>query len=470
VSAGVIDIEKVSFTYSGEGRCVLKNLDLHIATGECVLLCGQSGCGKTTVTKLVNGLIPHFIAGRLDGKVVVAGMDVATTEMYQLAQKIGSVFQNPKSQFFNIDSDSELAFGLENQGLEPELIRNRIAQTVHDLQIEKLTGRNLFEMSGGEKQALAFAAVYALNPDIYVLDEPSANLDVKAIDRLRELLKIIKGQGKTILITEHRLYYLTDLIDRAIFMAEGEIGRIFDREEFAALASDTRKKMGLRTLKPPKLKEALIKSAAKAGGKAELEVNGLCCKYGKKTVLKDVNFAASGGDISGVWGANGAGKTTLMRCLAGLFTESAGHILINGKKTSPKQRLKYNYLIMQDVGHQLFGESVFDECRLADQDLPEEQILKVLREFNLVADKDQHPLALSGGQKQRLAIAVGALAAKKILIFDEPTSGLDYAHMRIVSNMIKRLAGENHIVFVVTHDLEFLELTCNKGIIMDNDK
>lgn len=246
----MIEIKNVSFKYSEKSRYNLKNINLHIESGECVLLCGKSGCGKTTLTKVINGLIPHFIEGVLEGKVISAGIDIADSKMYELSSKIGSVFQNPKSQFFNIDSDSELAFGLENEGMNPEYIKNRISDTISDLKIKRLLGRNIFKMSGGEKQALAFASIYAMNPEVYVLDEPSANLDINAIKILKSQLKKIKESGKTVVIAEHRIYYLADLIDKVIYMEDGEVSQVFKREEFLKLDENQRKKMGLRTIKP----------------------------------------------------------------------------------------------------------------------------------------------------------------------------------------------------------------------------
>ena len=173
----MIQIQDVSFEYEKE-QGTLSHIDLNIQQGECVVLIGESGCGKTTVTKLINGLIPHFVeGGTLSGTTIVNGMEVPKTEMYRLAEQVGSVFQNPKSQFFNIDSDSEITFGLENAGVEPKKIKERYEATVSALKIQSLLGRNIFSMSGGEKQSLAFASVYAMNPSIFVLDEPTANLD-----------------------------------------------------------------------------------------------------------------------------------------------------------------------------------------------------------------------------------------------------------------------------------------------------
>ncbi len=440
----MIHIENVFFKYLEGEDYQLKNINLHVKPGECVLLCGKSGCGKTTVTKLINGLIPHFIQGEFEGKVISAGMDVENTKMYHLSSKIGSVFQNPKSQFFNIDSDSELAFCLENDGREPEYIKERISHTINDLKIDKLVNRNIFTMSGGEKQALAFASIYTVNPEIYVLDEPTANLDQKSIQILKTQLEKIKSLGKTIVIADHRLYYLADIIDRAVYMDKGKIVRIFEREEFLALKDNERIKMGLRMIKNTVTKH----SNYVVSNKADLVISGLSYSIKKNPILKDISFSANEGDVIGILGNNGTGKTTLMRCLAGLIKENKGTVKLNGKCLNGKQRNKACYMIMQDVNHQLFSESVWNECTLSLEEIKEEVILDILKKFNLHIYKDNHPMALSGGQKQRLAIATGLLTDKKILIFDEPTSGLDYENMCVVSKMIKKIIkGKSYYIY-----------------------
>ena len=217
----MIGLEQVSFGY-GENQETLSQVSATVARGECVLLCGASGCGKTTVTKLINGLIPAFTPGcRLEGRVMVNGLAPRETPMYELAQRVGSVFQNPKSQFFNLDTDSELAFGLENEGRPPEEIRRRVEQVAETLHLQDLRGKNIFSLSGGQKQLLAFGSVYAMGPEIYVLDEPTANLDQEAIARLHDQIAALKRQGCTIVVAEHRLYFLTDLIDRAFYLRAG---------------------------------------------------------------------------------------------------------------------------------------------------------------------------------------------------------------------------------------------------------
>lgn len=460
----MVEIQDVSFEYE-KGQGTLFSIDLQIRQGECVLLCGESGCGKTTVTKLVNGLIPHFVeGGRLSGRTVVNGMEVADTEMYRLAEQVGSVFQNPKSQFFNMDSDSEIAFGLENAGISSEKIRERLRATVSALKIEPLLGRNIFSMSGGEKQSLAFASVYAMNPSVFVLDEPTANLDADAIDILRGQIAQIKGEGRTVIIAEHRLYFLMNLIDRAVFLRNGRIAWIFSGEEFRRIPEEARVRMGLRSFADPVLK---LPRAKPPGTKSGLSVENLSCAFDGQTVFEGIGFSADSGEVLGIIGRNGTGKTTLTRCLCGLLKEAGGTIRLDGRPLNRKQRSRLSSLVMQDVNHQLFSDSVWEECELSVPEGGAERIEENLRAFDLLECKERHPMALSGGQKQRLAVATAVLSDKRIFVFDEPTSGLDYRHMLEVSRVIRGLAGQKRIVLVVSHDREFMERACDRILEMD---
>lgn len=460
----MIQIQDVSFEYEKE-QGTLFHIDLNLQQGECVVLTGESGCGKTTVTKLINGLIPHFVeGGTLSGTTIVNGMEVPKAEIYRLAEQVGSVFQNPKSQFFNIDSDSEITFGLENAGIEPKKIKERYDATVSALKIQSLLGRNIFSMSGGEKQSLAFASVYAMNPSIFVLDEPTANLDADAIDTLRRQIIQIKKEGRTVVIAEHRLYFLMDLIDRAIFIQKGNIVRVFSREEFRNISDEWRVKMGLRSLVPPVL---ALPPADPPGIQEGLSVENLSCAFDKQPVFSGLGFSARRGEVLGIVGHNGAGKTTMTRCLCGLLKEGDGTVRLNGKALKVKQRNKVSFCVMQDVNHQLFSDSVWNECELTQSDCPPERIEEILRAFDLLNFKDRHPMALSGGQKQRLAVATAILSDKDILVFDEPTSGLDYHCMVEVSDMIRQLTNQKKVIIIVSHDSEFLGRTCDKIFNME---
>ena len=456
----MISIDNVSFGY-GEAQETLSQVSAAIAPGECVLLCGASGCGKTTVTKLINGLIPAFTPGcRLEGRVDVDGLDPGTTPMYELARKVGSVFQNPKSQFFNLDTDSELAFGLENEGRPPEEIRRRVADTVEALHLQELQRRSIFSLSGGQKQLLAFGSVYAMGPEVFVLDEPTANLDQDAIARLHDQIACLKHQGRTVVIAEHRLYFLTDLIDRALYLRDGVLERTFDREQFCGLTEQEWEELGLRTLTPA---ACTLPAVAPAGTKEGLSVEGLTCAYRKEpAVFQGLSFSARPGEVVSITGPNGVGKTTLSRCLCGLIREQAGQIRLDGRPLNRKERQKAAFCVMQDVNHQLFSDSVWGECRMSAPDAPDSTVEEVLDSLHLLPFRERHPMSLSGGQKQRLAVATALLSEKPILIFDEPTSGLDYARMVEVSGVIRNLARQGRIVLVVTHDREFMQRSCDR--------
>lgn len=462
----MIDIDHVSFQYSGAERENLQDFNLQIKKGECVVLTGESGCGKTCVTRLINTLIPHFYEGELSGTVSVDGVDTRTIQPHDLSDKIGSVFQNPRSQFFSLDTDSEIVFGMENKGLPYGKMVERYQQTVRELHIEKLTGRNLFDLSGGQKQTIAFASVYALNPDIFVLDEPSSNLDPDAIQELRRLLLLIKAQGKTIIVSEHRLYFLNGIADRIVLMERGKLKQFWSAEDFALLSAKEIKSLGLRSYTPTKLD--LPEIMPNRMNTPAVEVKDLAIGYEKgKPVVEHLSFRVHDGEIVGVVGKNGCGKTTLARTLCGLQKELSGEILYKGEKMPPRRRIEKAYLVMQDPDYQLFTDSVYQELLLALSDQKrkdEKQIDDILKELNLTIYKERHPMSLSGGQKQRTAIGVAALRDTEVLIFDEPTSGLDYKNMESVAGILRALSKRGKAILVISHDNELLMKICSRVI------
>ena len=456
----MIKFENVNVTM--QGKRILSDINLEIQDGEFVLICGESGCGKTTMTKLINGLLPHFVRDvSVDGTITVCGKNVAEMPMYEIAELVGSVFQNPRTQFFYTNSNAEMAFGLENRGVEPENIRKRIKNTINELDIEKLEDRDVFSMSGGEKQLLAFASVYAMNPQIYVLDEPSANLDIAAMEKLSERMKIIKEKGHTVIVAEHRLAWIQKFADRIIYMKEGCIEQEFTSDEFKALSDLKRKQMGLRSIVPEQIQIPEITGNSED---AVLQICNLSCKRKKQMIFQNISLSARAGDIIGITGKNGAGKSTFCNCLCGLLKPKGGEILYQGKKLSEKARTKLFGMVMQEVNHQLFSDSVKNECLLANEEASEQEIRELLEKFDLEEYAEYHPMILSGGQRQRLAICQAVMGEKKLLIFDEPTSGLDFRHMCQVERLMKQLSEEKYIIIVVTHDYEFLNRACKRYI------
>lgn len=461
----MIEIKNVNFRYKGSDEGSLENLSLTIHYGETVLLCGSSGCGKTTVGRLINGLIPHYYKGELTGSVTVNGRDIAQTELYDLAGVVGTVFQNPRSQFFAIDTDGEITFGAENIGMPPEDIVSRKNDVVREMHIERLLDRSIFELSGGEKQIIACASVSVLSPDIMVLDEPSSNLDSSAIEKLKAILADWKSQGKTIIIAEHRLYFLRELADRMLLLDNGRIVKELQADEIRALTFADTERMGIRPLSLTDVTYTR-ENVSKHDEMLTLENFVFTYKDGKHGI-NIPNLELPTNSIIAIIGHNGAGKSTLARNICGLEKKCKGVMKLGGKTLKAKNRLKNCYMIMQDVNHQLFTESVRDEVMLSitDKQITDTEKThrsdEILAQLDLSEYSDKHPMALSGGQKQRTAIASGIASSKPFIIFDEPTSGLDLAHMKQVAGEILKLRDMGKTIFIVTHDLEFILSCCD---------
>ena len=369
----MIEFNNVTFQYKGNSEGGVYDLSLKIPDGEVVLLCGASGCGKTTVARLINGLIPHYYKGELKGTVTVNGRNIAQTELYELAGVVGTVFQNPRSQFFAIDTDGEMTFGAENIGMPPSEILARKNAVTDEMNIERLLDRSIFGLSGGEKQTIACASVSVLSPDIIVLDEPSSNLDSGAIEKLKDILAHWKAQGKTIVIAEHRLYFLRELADRMLILENGKIVKELSADELKALSADDTERMGIRPLTLPKINYS-HKEAATHGDTLLLENFRFTYKDGKHGInIPRLELPAN--RIIAIIGHNGAGKSTLARNICGLERKCKGTLTLNGIKLKAKDRLQNCYMIMQDVNHQLFTESVRDEVMLSmtDKSLTDEQ-------------------------------------------------------------------------------------------------
>ena len=472
----MIHIQNVSFTYEQADTPSLKNINLSVKTGECVLLCGKSGCGKTTLIRLLCGMLPDFYNGVFTGSVSVKGIDPVAAPMYEIAKTVGTVFQNPRTQFYTVNTTSEIAFGCENFGMEPKLIQDRVYETADALHINSLLDRNIFRLSGGEKQKIAFASIYAVNPDIYVLDEPSSNLDNHAINELRSMLQFLKAHGKTIVIAEHRIRYLKELADRAVYMKEGQIEKEYTMQELDSMSIAERMETGIRPVSLGGF-SSIIKEQSEStgdiGGNASIQMKDVCFSYTKykgqpSLTIPEACFSA--GTVIAVTGNNGAGKSTLVSVVGGLLKNKKGTIRINGNIQSAKERLFVSYMVMQEVNHQLFTDSVKEEIVLGVKNPDERALNAVLTKMDIEHLKDRHPMTLSGGQKQRVAIAAAVFCKKKILIFDEPTSGLDFFHMMQTAELIKTLKADDTYIFVITHDYELIAAACDIAVEVKNGR
>ena len=467
----MIAVRDLSFRYAGRDDWVLKDINLDIKSGECLLLAGISGCGKSTLTKCLNGLIPHFEKGERAGRVLLDDTEIAKLPMHRIALRVGTVFQHPRTQFFTTNVTDEIAFGCENAGFDRREIRDRVTRAMDQLEIRSLKDREVFSLSDGERQKVILAAIQAMDADILVFDEPSSNLDPHAVGELESLMLQLKAAGKTLIIAEHRLHYLTQLIDRVALMAHGRIQRIYSAAEFLDLHNRDLNALGLRWQQLTQPQNDIASPSVEAAN--TLTIENLDYRYNKRSpqVLSGIDLHFTGGEITAITGANGSGKTTLAMVLGGLYRETGGRICVNGQPLSARQRIRTCRLVMQEPDHQLFSESVLQELQIATDDSPlsEAELQGLLQRFGLAPLGHCHPHALSGGEKQRLVITTAVAAGFDVLILDEPTSGLDATNMRQLGQLLNEISRQGKVVLVITHDYEFVQTCCTSLVELQAD-
>ena len=455
----MLTLENLSLFYEQDKK-VLDDINLIVADGECVLLTGESGSGKSSIINSINGLAFEYENAKFSGNIKVDNKDLKGMELYEISLMISSVFQNPKTHFFNVDTTLELLFYLENIGLDRKEMEIRMEDMLKLFPIKHLLGRSIFDLSGGEKQILCVAACYISGCKIIVLDEPSSNLDDTYIDILKEMLQILKNKGITLIIAEHRIYYLMDVADRIILVRKGELFKELTKDELL----NSERQLGLRSAIKTVLK-AQNKSVGNDLNIKKLEYN---FKEGSGLKIDDISFGL--GNIYGITGKNGCGKSTFIRVMTGLDDKGKSEITFDGKILNKKDRLKNSSLVMQDVNHQLFTDSVEEEIKLGVKDLSQDRLDKVLFGLELTELKDRHPMSLSGGQKQRVAIASVLCKNSRFIFFDEPTSGMDYKNMIRISKLIKEMSTKDNIIFIVSHDNEFLNETADSILCLEEFK
>lgn len=428
--------------------------------GEFILLTGESGCGKTTLTRILNGLCPQFYDGEIGGRYLLDGKNAFDMELDEIGSRIGNVFQDPRSQFFASNVTDEIVLAMENRNYPRGLMESRLQEISTLLGIGKLLEKDLTKLSSGEKQKVAVAAACVTKPKILVLDEPSANLDTEAADQLGELLKRLKAQGITIIISEHRLEYLAELTDRMVLMQNGEIAGVYGGEQARAFSAEKMSEMGLRLFYPQAKKDI----PAVTENEPFLQMKNIVFRRGDRTVLDNITLNAAKGKITAITGRNGAGKTTLCRIAAGLLKETGGDVILNGEKLNRRKRLHSCFFVGQDPDYQLYAPTVLDEVLLNIKKTPEStgRAKRLLSQLDLSAFTGRHPASLSGGQKQRFLLAAALMWERPVLILDEPTSGLDGRHMREMSGLLRSIADRGSCVLIITHDTELIDLCADE--------
>ena len=341
-----IEIKNLSFSY-GDTENQLKHINLSVEKGEVIVLTGPSGSGKSTLTRVINGLIPYFFTGELSGEVWLFGKNMAEISSWERGKYVGNVFQDPRSQFFANEVAGEIAFGCENYGVPHDEIVKRVQDAAEALSITDLLEQKVRYLSYGMRQRVAIASAEAIDPDIYVMDEPSANLDMGATEDFAAFVRLLKKQGKTILIAEHRLYYLRDIADRIVYLNKGEIVSVMTPQEMNILPHEQVFEWGLRSMELLNLPFP-ANSGKETEQKPLLSVERLHKRFGLHEVLKDVSFSCSPGEIVAIVGPNAAGKSTLGKLLSGLLKEDGGTICFAEKPLKKSRRRGVIWYIMQD--------------------------------------------------------------------------------------------------------------------------
>lgn len=469
-----IVIKDYTVSYAGEGEAavpVFEDINIEIESGETVLITGSSGCGKTTLLRSINGLIPGFIDAQTSGSICVGDRLIEETEPREIASIVGMVFQDPRAEFFAHDVISELAFPCENFNIPSEEIAARIERVAEELSIGNLLGRRLSKLSSGEKQKVAIAAAMMLNPSVLLFDEPSANLDHEGLQSLAETIGKLKATGHTIIIADHRLQYLIDVLDRCVVLEGGQVTEVVAAPDLRQLPSDWFSERGLRQVKLDADRTALLPVGESALTEDGPRLVNLKYTYPRAETLwsiRDLQFPRKG--IIGLTGANGCGKTTLLKVIMGLLRPERGGVYLRNRPWRTKQRRRDCAYVMQDVDYQLAGETVWDEMFIGlDQNSESEaRARNLLSRVNLSQFRDRHPLTLSGGQKQRLGIALACMKQAAIICLDEPTSGLDARNMNRVADLLRELAEDGSLIILIIHDQEFATLTLDAEIAISD--
>lgn len=456
----------LEFQYEGASQPTLQPVAGTIEKGRCVVLCGGSGCGKSTLLRCLNGLIPQFYEGTRTGHCRIDGRDTDGMSVGEIGQLAASVFQDPRSQFFTVNSSTEVAFALEHHGLPQEKIQQRVDEAFATFHLEHLKDRNVYQLSSGQRQLVSILAAWAMDTEIFLLDEPTANLDFAAIQQLKTILQTLKAQGKTLLLSEHRLYYLTGVADEYWVMSQGAIQARYTAQQLEALPDTQRQALSLRTLRLADIPVPEKPAPASDRG-AALSVEHLRFGYRRQAspLLTDVTFTVQPQEIVGLVGANGCGKTTLGKLVAGLHRPSGGAITLHGQPCPPKQLQKQAMFVMQEAEFQFFTNSVLHELQYGHPITPDfsAKAEALLRRMGMWAYRDRHPFSLSGGQMQKLTLMTACLSDKPVVILDEPTAGQDAESLAQCAALIREM-GREKTVLLITHDLELIAQVCHRCI------
>lgn len=496
----MIAFDRVTFTYPQAELTepvfpVLKDVTLEIADGELALLVGATGSGKTTFLRAINGLVPHFSGGYLQGTVSINGKSTQDYAPRELADLVGFVPQDPVTGFVTDLVEDELAYSMESLGIEPSIMRRRVEETLDLLGLADLRNRPLRSLSGGQQQRVAIGSVLTAHPHVLVLDEPTSALDPGAAEEvLAALHRLVHDLGVTVVMAEHRLERVVQYADSIVMMENGRIhngapsaimenspiappvihlGRLAGWDPLPVSIRDARRTAGpLRSSlagQRPRLRVVPESSPVIA------RVKDLDVGYGPRNVLRDINVECNAGEIIALMGRNGAGKTTLLRTLIGLHNPAIGTVRINNvnpAKISARELIHHVGLVPQEPSDLFEAQNVAIECRNSDSDAGCEpgttRALLALMAPEIV--DSTHPRDLSEGQQMILALCIIVAAKPPLLLLDEPTRGLDYPTKTKLADILRGLAETGHCVIMATHDVELVADLATRVIMLGDSE
>jgi len=505
-----VSVEKLRYWYPDEEKPVLDGVDTTFGRSELTLVIGPSGCGKSTLMLALNGTVPKITGGKIAGHVQVAGLDPLEHEQAEMATKVGIVFQDPDAQLASIFVRDEVAFGLQNLLYERATIMARIDQALAFVGLQAMVERDVFSLSGGEKQRLAIASILAMQPEVMVLDEPTANIDPQGGFEVTQVIKDMRDRlGMSLVVVEHEISNLAPLADRLVVMNEGRIvfqgpprhvlqahGRAMRDElglwipeaaEVALELEGSAKRIRPFPLTPSEIPEgattatvlgAWRPSEAPKQGETIVGAEKLAYTYPRQNepALRSVTCSIRAGEAVALLGQNGSGKSTFASLLVGLRKPTSGSLEVDGNDARDAgvgtlaRTVSY---VFQYPEHQFVGESVFDDAAyglrrrgVADAEV-RERVLSILGRFGLDSLLDRHPFTLSMGQKRRLSIADMLVTQPRLLILDEPTSGQDRRNTLALVELLNSLRDQLGLaLLVITHDMRLVAEWCDRAIVL----
>jgi energy-coupling factor transport system ATP-binding protein len=484
-------IENLTFQYRTRPELAIENVSVELKAGEMLLIAGSSGCGKTTLARCINGLIPRSYKGKREGKVLLHGKDVSEMQIADVSQIVGTLLQDPERQIVASNVYNEIAFGPENLGLPRAEILMRVEIAIQRLNIEYLRDRETFNLSGGEKQKVALAGLLAMNPSILLLDEPLASLDPASAHEALEVFRSLADEGKTVVLIEHRV---EDAIfakpDRLMYMEGGHVKYLGSIDNLPTEIDHHEVKLPAEWVvkRVHQMGEKIEKTEAApsvGGGEPLVVFENVDFRYSDETpyILQNVNLEIRRGDLIAVLGPNGAGKSTLIKHAIGLLKPTSGRVLVEGKDTrsmSIAQIARVLGFVFQSPTHMLFAPTVQEELEFGPKNLEyktdviQKAVAESVSTVNLSGLEEYPPLGLSFGQQKRTTIAAVLAMQSKIMVMDEPTAGQDYAnYTHFMDAMCKPLAGGQQSLVAsnfaatlfITHDLDLAVTYANRVLL-----